>query len=73
MQELFNQGERAAAQLIASGKAVFIEGPAARLDYFAIVNPDSLEPVGEIQGEVLVAVAAYVGTTRLIDNLALKG
>jgi pantoate--beta-alanine ligase len=73
VQELFNQGQRSPAHLVNDGKALFAEEPAARLDYFSIVNPDSLEPVGEIHGEVLVAVAAYVGTTRLIDNLVLKG
>lgn len=72
VQELFNRGERSTAKLIAAGKAVFADEPAARIDYFSIVNPESLEPVEEILGEILVAVAAYVGTTRLIDNLVLK-
>jgi len=71
VQELFNRGERSTAKLIAAGKAVFAEEQAARIDYFSIVNPESLEPVEEIHGEILVAVAAYVGTTRLIDNLVL--
>jgi pantoate--beta-alanine ligase len=73
VQELFNQGQKSAAKLVAGGKSVFAEEPAVRIDYFSIVNPESLEPVGGIQSEVLVAVAAYVGTTRLIDNLVLKG
>jgi pantoate--beta-alanine ligase len=73
VQELFNHGERSTAKLIAGGENVFAEECAVRLDYFLIVNPESLEPVVEIQSEVLVAVAAYVGTTRLIDNLVLKG
>jgi pantoate--beta-alanine ligase len=72
VQVLFNRGERSTTKLIASGKGVFAEEPAVRIDYFSMVNPESLEPVGEIQSEVLVAVAAYVGTTRLIDNLVLK-
>ena len=45
--------------------------PDARLDYFVIVNPDTLEPVTEAIPGTLVAVAAWVGTTRLIDNLLL--
>jgi pantoate--beta-alanine ligase len=72
VQELFNRGERSTAKLIACGKGVFADQPAARIDYFSIVNPESLEPVVEIHGEILVAVAAYVGTTRLIDNLVIK-
>jgi pantoate--beta-alanine ligase len=43
-----------------------------RLDYFSAVDPDSLEAVDSISRDTLVAVAAYVGTTRLIDNGVLK-
>ncbi len=64
-------GETDARRLIEIGKSVIAEEPAARLDYFAIVDPDSLEPVSDISRGVLVAVAAYVGTTRLIDNILL--
>ena len=42
-----------------------------RLDYFEIVNPETLDPVGDVSAGALVAVAAYVGTTRLIDNILL--
>jgi pantoate--beta-alanine ligase len=66
-----DKGERDADKLIAIGKGVVSEEPAARLDYFAIVDPDSLEPVGDVSRGALVAVAAFVGTTRLIDNLLL--
>ncbi len=72
VQELFNRGERSTAKLVASGKGVIAEEPAAQIDYFSIVNPESLESVDEIDSEILVAVAAYVGTTRLIDNLLLN-
>jgi pantoate--beta-alanine ligase len=40
-------------------------------EYVALVNPDDLLPVARINGAVLVAVAARVGTTRLIDNTIL--
>jgi pantothenate synthetase len=42
-----------------------------RLDYFEIVNPDTLDPVEDLSCGALVAVAAYVGGTRLIDNLVI--
>jgi pantothenate synthetase len=42
------------------------------LDYFEIVDPDTLDPVERISQKTLVAVAAYVGTTRLIDNAVLE-
>jgi pantoate--beta-alanine ligase len=48
------------------------EEPDVRLDYLSVVNPDSLEPVDSISGDTLVAVAAHVGTTRLIDNVILR-
>ncbi len=64
-------GERDAEQLIEVGKSVIAEEPAARLDYFAIVDPDTLEPVSDLTRTALVAVAAYVGATRLIDNILL--
>jgi pantoate--beta-alanine ligase len=71
VQNLFQQGERNAATLINAGMKIFSEEPSVRLDYFEIVNPETLEPVEEIARGTLVAVAAYVGTTRLIDNILL--
>jgi pantoate--beta-alanine ligase len=72
VQELFARGERTATGLIGGGREVFAQEPAVRLDYFSVVNPESLEPVEEVRGEALVAVAAYVGATRLIDNVILE-
>jgi pantoate--beta-alanine ligase len=66
-----DQGERDAARLREIGEQVIAEEPAARLDYFAIVDPDSLDPVQDVSRGALVAVAAYVGATRLIDNILL--
>ena len=40
-------------------------------EYVALVRPDDLRPVARVDGDVLVAVAARVGTTRLIDNTIL--
>jgi len=64
-------GETDAAKLIEIGSQVINSETGARLDYFAIVNPDTLEPVALAAPGTLVAVAAWVGTTRLIDNLLL--
>lgn len=68
----FSQGERNTPALISAGKDVFAEEPLVRLDYFEIVNPDTLESVQTVEGPSLAAAAAYVGTTRLIDNVVLK-
>jgi pantoate--beta-alanine ligase len=63
-------GERDAAAVAAAGRAAM-----ARLgvepEYLALVAPDDLLPVQRINGAVLVAVAARVGSTRLIDNTIL--
>lgn len=68
----FHQGEHHAPALIAIGKDVFAEEPLVRVDYFEIVNPDTLESVPEVEAPSLAAVAAFVGTTRLIDNIVLR-
>ncbi len=71
MQFEADAGERDTSKLIEAGKSVIAEEPGARLDYFAIVDPDTLEPASDISRGALVAVAAYVGATRLIDNILL--
>lgn len=71
VQHVADAGERDAAKLIEAGKSVIAEESAARLDYFALVDPDTLEPVSDLARPALVAVAAYVGATRLIDNILL--
>lgn len=71
VEELFHRGVRDAKALISAGEEVFHEEPAVRLDYVSIVDWDSLEPVEEAKPGSLVAVAAYVGSTRLIDNAIL--
>jgi len=69
VQTAVEQGERDSVRLIEIGKQVIAEESGARLDYFAIVDPDTLDPVEDVSGGALVAVAAYVGATRLIDNI----
>lgn len=72
VRELVDAGEMAARKLAAAGREEFAREPAVRLDYFEIVNPDTLDPVEDVSGGALVAVAAYVGGTRLIDNLLIE-
>jgi pantoate--beta-alanine ligase len=69
----FNAGERNAAPLIAAGRGTLSAQPGVRLDYFEIVDPQTLDPLAEVSQPALVAVAAFVGKTRLIDCLALPG
>jgi pantoate--beta-alanine ligase len=72
VQRLFDQGERRAEKLVAAGKQNFAQEPSVRLDYLDVVHPSTLDPVADVSGGALVAVAAFVGTTRLIDNVVLN-
>jgi pantothenate synthetase len=67
----FDAGERIAAKLISAGQDLLANEPGVVLDYFEVVDPDTLDAVEKISKKTLVAVAAYVGSTRLIDNLLL--
>jgi pantoate--beta-alanine ligase len=71
IQYLCDRGEKIAAALIEKGKEVVAEEPGAELDYLEIVNSESLDPVENVSQGALVAIAAWVGSTRLIDNLVL--
>jgi len=73
VKSLADGGESDAAQLIAAALEVFKEEPEVRLDYFEIVDRETLDPVADISQGALVAVAAFVGSTRLIDNIVLHG
>jgi pantoate--beta-alanine ligase len=65
------QGERASSKLISAGYQILQREPAVRLDYLEIVDPDTLLAKDTSSGQALVAIAAFVGNTRLIDNLLL--
>jgi pantoate--beta-alanine ligase len=71
VEEQFRAGESNVAKLVVGAKQIISDEPQVRLDYFEIVNPHTLEPVARLSQASLAAVAAYVGTTRLIDNLVL--
>jgi pantoate--beta-alanine ligase len=58
-------GERDAERLRAAASAAM--GDVAP-EYLALVDPDSFQPITRVNGRVLVAVAARIGSTRLIDN-----
>ncbi len=68
-QALTKQGEHRAATLLESMTASLKKEPAVRVDYVAVVNPDTLLPVTDVRLGALLAIAAYVGNTRLIDNV----
>ena len=65
---LLRSGERNAQRLAAAIRREWDGYPLVREDYIAIVDPESLEPLKQVRGAALIAVAAQVGPARLIDN-----
>lgn len=69
VERLIKEGHEEVGDLKAEAMKVFSEAPLARVEYFEIVDPQTLEPIEKVEGPVLVAVAAWFGSTRLIDNV----
>ena len=69
---LVAEGERRASMLLAVARAALAVEPEARIDYIALVDWATLEPVEMAVPGTLFAVAAQVGSTRLIDNAILS-
>jgi pantoate--beta-alanine ligase len=67
-QKLIDQGRKEFSNVVSGGDA----GNSVRLDYFEIVSPETLDPVEDVSNGALIAVAAYVGSTRLIDNIVFS-
>lgn len=68
---LIRSGERQAQKIRQAMAETLGSDPRVCIDYVEVRDPESLEPVFTIDGEVLLAVAAFVGQTRLIDNLVV--
>ena len=66
------QGERQGAPLTATLSDCIAREPLARIDYVAVADPNTLQEVEHLSGRVLVALAVYIGKTRLIDNAILS-
>ena len=69
---LFREGEREAEPLLEAVRAVIGTAAFARLDYAVLVDAKTLEPVLRVQRPALLALAAWFGPTRLIDNAVLE-
>lgn len=62
-----------ASGIVCAGKKVFEQYPLVRLEYLELVDPSTFEPVeNDYAGEATLIVAAYVGSTRLIDTENLE-
>jgi pantoate--beta-alanine ligase len=71
VEERVAQGVLDAATLIDDALAVLASEPGIRLDYFKVVDPDTLEDVADVRNSALAAIAVFVGPTRLIDNAVI--
>lgn len=70
-QVLAAAGETEVDTLLGAARAELAD-PHLKLDYFTIVDPETLEPLTSLHGPALALVAAWVGQTRLIDNQLLS-
>lgn len=71
-EKMVKDGETDANKLITAMKDNIAKEPLAKIDYVEAVSLDTIEKVDKIEGEVLVAMAVYIGKTRLIDNFITK-
>jgi len=62
-------GETDPAKVCEAGLAVLKQEPLIRVQYFELVDPVEMQPVGEVRSPVLIAAAVWIGSTRLIDNV----
>ena len=69
---LVEAGERRARVVRKKIVSVLIDGGVDRIEYVAVVNPDTLEEVRHIRSDVRIVLAAWVGETRLIDNILVE-
>lgn len=67
-QRLMQEGARTAEDVLGAMRAIIQAEPLARIDYLEMVEWDSIVPCDRADGAVLVAMAVYIGKTRLIDN-----
>ncbi len=71
-QDLIGAGVRSSTRIIDAMRALIGEEKPARIDYIDIVDVNCLEPREQIHGEILIALAVFIGRTHLIDNLRIN-
>ena len=71
--ELAENGEKSADKIVSEMKKLIETEPLAKIDYVKAVDANSIEIISEMKPPVLVAIAVYIGKTRLIDNFIYEG
>jgi pantoate--beta-alanine ligase len=69
---LVSRGETRSAALVQAMEAVIRREPLARLDYVAVVHPETLRPVETIEAGAVALMTVRIGKTRLLDNAVLR-
>jgi pantoate--beta-alanine ligase len=69
VKQAIGAGERRAEPLVRLARGMIERTPGARVDYVTLVDFAELRPLEELRGQVLMALAVFFGTTRLIDNM----
>ena len=70
--EIIANGEKNAETVLSKMKELINAEPLAKIDYVEAVDGVTMNPVKEIKENTLVAMAVYIGKTRLIDNFSVK-
>jgi pantoate--beta-alanine ligase len=68
---LIDSGETQANRIKSKIREIIASAKEAKIDYISIVNRDTLDDIEEMRGNVLIALAVFIGATRLIDNLEI--
>jgi pantoate--beta-alanine ligase len=71
VKELVDAGENSVNKLIDSAKSIISSAKDARIDYVSIVDADNLQPLETVRSNAIIALAVFIGKTRLIDNLRI--
>ena len=71
-EDMAKNGENDAEKIVSKMKELINTEPMARIDYVEAVDAISIKPVKKMDGAVLVAMAVYIGKTRLIDNFIFE-
>jgi pantoate--beta-alanine ligase len=71
VKEAANGGQKSVRELRDVAKGVIAPAKSARVDYISIVDADNLQPLETLRPNAVIALAVFIGKTRLIDNLRL--
>lgn len=70
--KMVQDGERSADKLVEAMKKIISKEPMAKIDYVSAVSGRDMSTLKVLEGEILVAMAVYIGKTRLIDNFMME-